>query len=73
MPSCEKCWIDARGDAEQYERILTQRNTNSMECTPEQQAGPDAGQCPFCLRKTMHMYSDVCMVKACGDNAPPFI
>jgi len=63
MPSCERCWADAhKGYAdpiEQYHRLITTRT-----CTPEQQAGPDAGVCPKCERKTMHQHCNVCM--ACG-------
>lgn len=67
MPSCEKCWADAhRGPqysvAEEYSRLLEERKDNP--CTPEEQAGLDATECPNCLRKTMHQYCHVCM--ACG-------
>jgi len=65
MPSCEKCWRDAGGDADTYEQILRQRNATGNECTPEQQAGRDAEQCPFCLRYTIHIHSGFCMNKRC--------
>ena len=67
MPSCEKCWSDAhRGDqfsvAEEYARLISERKDNP--CTPEEQAGPDAEECPDCRRKTVHQHCHVCMV--CG-------
>lgn len=66
MPSCEKCWRDARGDAEEYSRLVKERDEVGNKCTPEQQAGHEAGTCEFCLRKTVHMYSEVCMVEGCA-------
>lgn len=65
MASCEKCWIDSHGNAEQYERLLRERNESGNECTPEQQAGPGAYRCPVCLRQTIHVHCGVCMVKGC--------
>lgn len=67
MPSCEKCWRDARGDAEEYARLLRERDESGQVCTPEQHAGGDEAEtCELCLRKTVHMYSGVCMVDGCG-------
>ena len=65
MPSCEKRWRDARGDAELYSQLVDERNEKGRECSPEDQAGDDAGWCPACSRKTIHMHSEVCMVKEC--------
>lgn len=63
MPSCEKCWVDAHagdhtgeGHAKMYARLIRERN-----CTPEEQAGEDAGTCPHCGRRAVHQYCDVCM------------
>lgn len=55
MSSCEKCWRDSR-DADdpprEYMRLI-----ESRVCTPEEQAGPDAMQCPVCLRWTVHQHT----------------
>lgn len=67
MPSCEKCWSDAHRDpynvAEEYGKLMDERENNP--CTPEEQAGPDAGWCSTCGRKTLHQHvKDFCTV--CG-------
>ncbi len=62
MSSCEKCWHDAGGNADLYSRLVESRRENP--CTPEQQAGDDAGYCPKCSRKTIHQHTGECM--ACG-------
>lgn len=75
MPACEKCWSDANsgsvaGPVEQYlryERVLRERRPHP--CTPEEQAGPDAGDCPACGRRTLHQHCAVCM--ACGYDPHP--
>lgn len=64
MPACEKCWSDAhRGEqfsvAEEYARLIDERN-----CTPEEQAGPEAAKCSKCGRMTVHQYAKVCVI--CG-------
>jgi hypothetical protein len=64
MPSCERCWRDAGARAyskqtstsEEYQALIAAR-----ECTPEQQAGEDATECPKCSRRTCHQYCHVCM------------
>lgn len=56
MASCERCWADAHGDAEQYLLLLQER----PPCTPEQQAGAHAAWCPVCGRKTVHQLAKVC-------------
>ena len=60
MPSCEKCWTEAGGNARRYAELLKLRS-----CTPEEQAGDDATLCPKCNRITMHQYAKVCMNAAC--------
>lgn len=67
MPACEKCWRDAGAEAFSsqgdkvaiYHRLLDERR-----CTPEEQAGEDAGQCGSCGRRAVHQYVGCCM--ACG-------
>ena len=65
MSCCEKCWSDAhRGPqfsvAEEYGKLIEERKDNP--CSPEEQAGPEAGVCPKCKRKTLHQHvKDVCM------------
>lgn len=54
MSACEKCWADSR-NGEDYSRLVLSRRNNP--CTPEEQAGPYAEQCPKCGRKTMHQYT----------------
>lgn len=56
MSACEKCWADAHGKAARY-RVLLEKRT----CTPEEQAGPDAKQCPTCKRMTLHQYTGEAM------------
>ena len=67
MASCEKCWGDAyrryrcdpfRSQAEHYSELISERKDNP--CTPEQQAGEDAGECPKCNRKTIHQIIKQC-------------
>ena len=61
MSACERCWRDSGGDPERYSELLKTQN-----CTPEQQAGgEDAGICPQCNRKTIHLYTGRCMVVGC--------
>lgn len=56
MSACERCWADAYGpygnQSERYQELIAERS-----CTPEQQAGPDAGQCPSCKRMTLHQHT----------------
>lgn len=71
MPSCEKCWHDAGTIAQsaqtdkvvEYRKLIAER-----ECTPEEQAGPDARECFFCRRVAVHQLAHVCM--ACGKLPP---
>src|SRR5438128_10666649 len=57
MSTCEKCWSDAhRGPqfsvAEEYEKLMRERRNNP--CSPEEQAGPNAGVCSKCGKRTLH-------------------
>ncbi len=54
MSACEKCWADSRF-ASDYNRLLKEREGNP--CTPEEQAGPDARECPACKRMTLHQHT----------------
>jgi len=63
MASCEKCWRDAGGDAVRYEELV-----RSRQCTPEEQAGPDAGACPACYRRTLHGFTGECMNAECKER-----
>ena len=70
MSTCEKCWRDAhRGEqysvAEEYARLIRERG--DTPCTPEEQAGPEAGTCPGCGRKTLHQHTGEPM---CGCPVP---
>lgn len=60
MSTCEKCWADAATGADYY-RLLNERAFNP--CTPEEQAGPGAGQCPACTRRTLHQHTGEPMCK----------
>ena len=59
--TCEKCWRDSMGNADQYLYLVRTR----PECTPEQQAGPDADECPVCHRRTMHQHCHRCTNPDC--------
>lgn len=60
MASCEKCWSDSGGNHRVYQLLISAR-----DCTPEEQAGPGAGTCPECLRKTVHQHMNLCLVPDC--------
>ncbi|MBE3040299.1 MAG: hypothetical protein IMZ62_15995 [Chloroflexi bacterium] len=60
MASCENCWEEAGGSPTRYAELIKIR-----KCTPEEQAGRDARQCPKCGRKTLHQIVNVCMVPEC--------
>lgn len=65
MSACEKCWNDSRSmeapDGLAYARLLFERSV--APCTPEDQAGPGAGQCPICQRMTLHQWTGEAMCK----------
>ncbi len=67
MSTCEKCWRDSRG-GENYKELLELRKDNP--CTPEEQAGPDAAQCPKCNRMALHQHTGECMNVTCPNPAP---
>lgn len=56
MSACEKCWLDAGGSSSAYQHLIEIRGLMNP-CTPEQQAGIDAKQCPTCKRFTLHQYT----------------
>jgi len=56
MATCERCWSLSLGSSERYARLLKEE-----DCTPEQQAGPDAKTCPECGRCTLHQHVGCCM------------
>ena len=60
MSSCERCWRDAAGDPDRYQRLIR----SPKDCTPEQQAGRDAGWCSVCRVRAVHEITRECM--ACG-------
>lgn len=63
MASCERCWADSGGDPDRYRELLSER-----KCTPEEQAGERAEECPACHRKTVHQICNVCMNAECPSN-----
>jgi len=70
MASCEKCWRDAgiraaskqTSKADEYSRLIDEWKNN--QCTPEEQAGPDATRCKYCDRVAVHQWAKICV--ACG-------
>lgn len=67
MSSCERCWSMAYDPySSQSERY--QENIATHTCTPEQQAGEGAGECPECHRMTKHQHTDELM---CGCTHDP--
>jgi len=62
MPSCERCWKWSGGNVDLYHELLAKNN-----CTPEDQAGDDAIECPACHRKTIHQIAHVCVNPECPD------
>ena len=65
MVSCERCWEQSQGvadQAEEYRRLVLVNN-----CTPEQQAGTAAMECPECRTRTVHQHTRQCI--ACGYRA----
>mgnify|MGYP003405464791 len=73
MASCEKCWTDAyfrvfenpmKSQAQHYQDLIDERE--DTPCSPEDQAGIDAGICSKCSKKTVHQHAKVCC--NCGSN-----
>lgn len=56
MPSCERCWREAEATLRNYQDVVRENN-----CSPEEQAGPDAAMCEICHRKTVHQHVHICM------------
>lgn len=74
MPMCEKCWNDSAksrclGYGPTYEELTLQRDRDGTPCTPEEHAGPDATECPKCLRRACHQLCGICC--ACGYDPRP--
>lgn len=70
MNMCEKCWRDAHDNQtgcapDEYHRLIRERADNP--CTPEEQAGDDATECPECTRRTLHQHTGECMA-GCKDD-----
>jgi hypothetical protein len=72
MPSCEKCWRDSQSIGVEYGNLVEARNTTGVVCTPEEQAGDDAGLCPSCNRRTLHQHTGDCMA-GCQPTTPPTV
>ena len=73
MSSCEKCWLDAHyintdDLADAYHALLAERSGVNV-CTPEEQAGANAGVCPKCGRRTTHQITGACMTPNCEGRA----
>jgi hypothetical protein len=72
MSSCEKCWVDCQRmtfdltKGRPYSQLLDRRNgIVERECTPEEQAGPDATECQVCKRSCCHQRTGECMNPEC--------
>ena len=63
MSACEKCWRESEGDADHYRELVESRH--GKPCRPEEQAGPDASECPDCKRTTLHQHTGECMNDQC--------
>lgn len=60
MSTCEKCWVDSYDPYtghERYFELSRERTAAGRQCTPEEQAGPGAEQCPACQRMSLHQYT----------------
>jgi hypothetical protein len=57
MSCCEKCYADSMATGRRYMDLMNEREARGEVCTPEQQAGLNAGQCPACKRMTLHQYT----------------
>lgn len=71
MSACEKCWADSRyaehfGGDDTYRTLVARRDGKyERRCTPEEQSGSDATECPACKRKTVHQHTHMCQVPGC--------
>ena len=72
MASCEQCWLDSYsygesdGHVDRYFKLLAARA--EKPCSPEEQAGEYAKECPRCKRKTIHQHCGKCMNPDCVDT-----
>jgi hypothetical protein len=57
MSACEKCWADSRSSNDYHRLVMRRNGVDEPSCTPEQQAGPGAAQCPVCKRMTLHQHT----------------
>jgi hypothetical protein len=71
VSTCEKCWDDAhrgvRDPAVEYARLMDERREHP--CSPEEQAGPNAGECTACHRMTLHQHTGEPMCGCPKDSA----
>jgi len=65
--ACMKCWKECGQDQDKYDKMMAAKRTQGPVafCTPEEQAGPEAGQCPWCGHQTIHEKCGVCMNPDC--------
>jgi len=70
MPSCEKCWSEAHRAMVGDPVALYQSLVETHSCTPEEQAGPDAGICGICNRYTLHEHTHSCTNPKCENYGP---
>ncbi len=61
MSSCERCWKEANGNADRYHELLA-----INRCSPEEQAGENATECPHCHRLTVHQRVHYCVNLDCS-------
>lgn len=67
MSTCEKCWADSQFGGD-YTKLLEERKDHP--CTPEEQAGPDATECPECHHLTLHQHTGEPMCGCVIDPTP---
>lgn len=62
MSSCEKCWSSSfRPGAMTSRADVYMDELKQHSCTPEQQAGSMATECPKCNRMCLHQHTQQCM------------
>jgi len=64
MSACERCWSEAQTNEDPSARYLqlVRSRTGERTCSPEEQAGSDAEECPDCKRMTRHQHTGECML-----------
>jgi len=60
--------MDAMGEPSRSQADHYAERVKAHTCTPEEQAGEFASECPKCKRKTLHQYTEECMA---GCAVPP--